>query len=936
MRNLFILFFSINSCAIFAQDYFANIRKIGMEEGLSHYKVNAFYPDRDGMWIGTADGLNFFDGYNWEYWKKELGDFEHKGIEFIQKDQNNQFWLFNAGETGEKFNVKSIYVLDPKNGIVQSFEENFSTSAPFQPTAIQNFFEDSEHRLYFFTSNQLWRYSSNTLFELVKIPQGFEPHSVLSDGTFAGALENRFVLVSPMGETSFISDYQINNRDFHVLGNRQNFLVWQEGAPCLQYKLQSNNSYEPTLFSLQREGILNYSLVKFDEKRQHYWLYAEPYLHMMDADGNILNRTEIMPRTACIDKNGNLWIGKFSVTILRPKEKKFKRYLYQDPQKLTGVDLDRCRGITKKNGHLYVATYYGTRVVNLKTGNITTPPKHLDLGFVILKDREQHLWGAKRQVHQLDQLDKNILNTYKNKTHQPRIWSMFEDIEGKIWVGGRGLFFLENNEIKSFDQYNDFPELKQAIVLFIYQDKSGVIWVGSNDGLYQLDSKNGIIAGYGINREGDFRLPSNKYQHMHQDAKGIYWLATEDSGLFRWDKVRASVQQFDKKRGFLSNNIYSVYEDDFGYLWMSSFNGLIQFEKETQSITIYNEEDGINDNEFNRISHYQAEDGQLFFGGQNGVIGFQPKDFLQDKSKAADLEFAIKHVLVFSSEKLRDTLPDGSNIDLSNLDPNTSVIDLEMKISDPFWTDYLELHYTLQQLDNSGKTIHISKENVSTNNHIELFGMKPGDYHLDIKVNNKNGKQLAQTMQIPLKIAKPFTQTWNFWLLTVFAFGVSFWAFLKFRTTYLRKRKAELEKLVAERTEQVLKNTRTITSQAEQIAEMRDQLNRRDQLWLEQFKSIINERLVDPNLDLPSLIDDMDIGRSVFYEKVKTLTNMTPNQYIQELRLDKAKSILEEGSLKTVKEVSYSVGMNHPNYFSKLFKERFGISPSAYFRDQKN
>ena len=234
------------------------------------------------------------------------------------------------------------------------------------------------------------------------------------------------------------------------------------------------------------------------------------------------------------------------------------------------------------------------------------------------------------------------------------------------------------------------------------------------------------------------------------------------------------------------------------------------------------------------------------------------------------------------------------------------------------------------------KVLRISKENVSVNNHIELFGMKPGEYHLEVKAIKKSGKQLGQTIKIPLKIATPLTQTRSFWIFIAFALGISFWAFLKFRTAYLQKRKEELEKLVTERTEEILKSQKTITSQAEQIAEMREQLNRKDQLWLEQFQSIINERLEDPNLDLPSLIDDLDIGRSVFYEKVKTLTNMTPNQYIQELRLEKAKSILEEGSVKTVKEVSYSVGMNHPNYFSKLFKERFGISPSAYFRNQKN
>ena len=109
-----------------------------------------------------------------------------------------------------------------------------------------------------------------------------------------------------------------------------------------------------------------------------------------------------------------------------------------------------------------------------------------------------------------------------------------------------------------------------------------------------------------------------------------------------------------------------------------------------------------------------------------------------------------------------------------------------------------------------------------------------------------------------------------------------------------------------------------------------------NEVWLEQFQAIIDERLPDANLGLPSIIDDMDISRSVFYEKVKSLTNMTPNQYIQELRLAKAKEMLDKGDVKTVKEVAHSVGINRPSYFSKLLKERFGILPSTYFRDHKN
>lgn len=889
------------------------------------------------MWIATADGLNFFDGYNWNYWKKESGHLTYKNIDYIHKDQNGLLWLFNNGNIDSKSNVLSIDILDPEEGEVHSFVEKMGQLAPFKIEAIQNYFEDRQQQLYFWVNQQLWQYTGSA-FELVKLPPAFAPLSIFSDGTFSGMLEDEVVLMSPEGELLYRTNYHIKKDEpYYVMGNRQCFLAWQEGLPCMKYQVSSSSkNYEVSSFRLQqRNKGLNFHFVHFDEKRGHFWIFDESYLYMVDTAGNILYQHKSMPRTACVDKNGNFWSGKFGITILRPEQKFFKRYLHHAQQNPDAEDLYRCRGIVEKDDRLYITTYKGTRVIDLKTGEIEPASSTIDLGFVVLKDRHQQLWGAKRQVNQLDPSDQSIQSTFRNASYQSRIWSMFEDISGQIWIGGHGLYSIEKREIKNFSQYNTFSELKEATILFIQSDKSGVIWVGSNEGLYQLDPKKGIIAGYGQSREGKFHLPSNRFQHMYQDEQGIYWLATEDVGLLRWDKIRGDIQIFDKTHGLLSNNIYAVYEDGFGYLWMSSFNGLIRFEKATQHITVFNEEDGISGNEFNRISHHQADDGCLFFGGQNGVTGFHPKDFLPTISRQAEIELAIKHIAVFGKDELRDTFPNGSGINLMQLDPGARVIDLEMKVSDLFWTDKAELHYTLHQLDQLGEVLHVSKDNVSRDQHIELLGMKPGNYQLEIKLVKINGKQLGQSLIIPLKIAIPIFHTKGFWIATIVILGICFWGFLRFRTAHLHKRKAELEKLVKERAEKIFRDQKTITSQAELIAEMREQLNRKDQLWLEQFQSIINERLDDPNLDLPSVIDDMDIGRSVFYEKVKTLTNMTPNQYIQELRLVKAKAILEQGQVKTVKEVTYSVGMSHPNYFSKRFKERFGISPSSYFRYQK-
>ncbi|MFK8009410.1 MAG: helix-turn-helix domain-containing protein [Saprospiraceae bacterium] len=433
-----------------------------------------------------------------------------------------------------------------------------------------------------------------------------------------------------------------------------------------------------------------------------------------------------------------------------------------------------------------------------------------------------------------------------------------------------------------------------------------------------------------------FHLPSTKFQHMHQDAQGVFWLATEDAGLIRWNKATGEVDQFNKSHGFLTNNIYSVFEDDFENLWLSSFNGIIRFQKESKNFTIFNEEDGISDNEFNRISHFQSEDGQIYFGTQNGITSFHPKDFQTKEALKDEFKLALNHTSIFGLNATKDQMADGSQIDLMNLGSGIRVIDFEITSPNMFWTDKIDLYYTLTPIGEYKKVLPAYKEKISSDNHVELFGMHPGTYELKVKALQKNGKQLGETMIIPMKIRKPIFHTATFWIFVFLGTVLSIWGLIRLRTMHLKRKQEELEKLVKERTEQIFNDQKIIQTQTEQIEAMKERLDRKDELWIEQFQMIVNKRLNDPDLYLPDIIDEMKISRSIFYEKVKSLTQMTPNQYIQELRLNKAKEMLEVGNVKTVKEVAFSIGMKRPSYFSKLYKERFGILPSAYFNSHKN
>lgn len=93
--------------------------------------------------------------------------------------------------------------------------------------------------------------------------------------------------------------------------------------------------------------------------------------------------------------------------------------------------------------------------------------------------------------------------------------------------------------------------------------------------------------------------------------------------------------------------------------------------------------------------------------------------------------------------------------------------------------------------------------------------------------------------------------------------------------------------------------------------------------WLERH-------IADPQLNIELFAESMGYGRTTFYKKVKKVLGTTPNEYIRSVRMNKAADLLRNELTLSVAEVGYKVGMDDPYYFSKLFKNFFGVSPSKY------
>lgn len=123
-------------------------------------------------------------------------------------------------------------------------------------------------------------------------------------------------------------------------------------------------------------------------------------------------------------------------------------------------------------------------------------------------------------------------------------------------------------------------------------------------------------------------------------------------------------------------------------------------------------------------------------------------------------------------------------------------------------------------------------------------------------------------------------------------------------------------------------------SYAEQPAERPNVLpeiivDERDKQLLDQMDRWLYNHISSPTLSVEDLAEAMGYRRSVFFKKVKALTGQTPADYIRTLRMNRAAEMLREETI-SVAEVAYQVGISEPHYFTRIFKQQFGISPKKY------
>ena len=100
--------------------------------------------------------------------------------------------------------------------------------------------------------------------------------------------------------------------------------------------------------------------------------------------------------------------------------------------------------------------------------------------------------------------------------------------------------------------------------------------------------------------------------------------------------------------------------------------------------------------------------------------------------------------------------------------------------------------------------------------------------------------------------------------------------------------------------------------------------------WLQQAEDIVKREMDNFKYKVTDLAAEMSISESQLLKKMKQLTGLTPNQFIREIKLQKARLLLESKAKSTIAEIAYAVGFDTPGYFTTVYEKRFGKRPGEY------
>lgn len=687
----FLLFISTFVANLSSQSL--NFNNLTVKNGLSNNKVNAILQDRNGfIWLGTEDGLNRFDGYDFKIYRNNPIDSNSISDNYIWslfEDEDGNIWIGTKNGELNLYNLKS-----------DSFRHWKIETRSIKESGIIAIYKDSNGNVWIGTyQSGLYRLNPET-HQLIN--WNYKPEDPKS-------LSNNFV-------TSIIED------DGYLWISTYNGLN--------KYNLKSNDNTFVRFYSeSQNKNSLSNNLIweisKSDFEADVLWIATANGLVKYNKRKNLFTRIDLPGKNSLqfansissvveekINNETVLWLGTYAGLVhLNLKSGKSIRFVKAetDPSSLVSNEINQI--MKDRSGVIWMATESGISSISrkaVKFNNLFSDQKGVleleELKKKTVKSISQHydgtiFFGTSNSIYYLNpNLFEQKLRRFNN-TEGLNVWSTVSGSSDYLWIGtyGQGLKQLNLNDgrvkninIKSptfeTSAYNYIKSLylEENILWMgfwggglakydtetgnykiwitesanpnsisyndlwsIIRDRRGRLWLGTNGGGLNLFDGNRFIR-LNENNKNSIKLSSNSIYSLCEGNRAKYsdeveqtilWVGTSSglnklvinssADIFKVDASNTKVVNYSTENGLADNSIKSILEDENGNLWLATNAGISFFDIEKESFTNFSTSDGLRGTDFNSESALFSEDGLMYFGSTEGLNVFDPKQITQ-------------------------------------------------------------------------------------------------------------------------------------------------------------------------------------------------------------------------------------------------------------------------------------------------------------------
>ena len=578
----------------------------------------------------------------------------------------------------------------------------------------------------------------------------------------------------------------------------------------------------------------------------------------------------------------------------------------------------------------------------------------------------------------------------RNALANNNVWGLTEDRWGRLWIAtlGSGVqrYDPRTNRFTSWNTSNS--PLRSGYMTSLAWSRKGWLMAGSSEFYSLVQPQTGQVVNRRILALPGQPAAMSATADVMQDSRGLVWQCST-AGACVFDVRTGRQWMIDRSAGLDGSSAVAVEEDLHHTMWVVTEHGVAKVLPQpaddggwTFLVRSYTARDGLQQGAFNARAITCTRAGLILVGGQDGIDIINP-DLITTERTA---ERPVFSGLTLFDREVRPGQSVGGRVVL------TEALDvcrrLHLRHAENQFT--VQLGSTSGEVHNRSRFVYrlkgISSQWTTTdaaNPNVTFTGLPSGSYTLCVRMLNDDGTMGDEESRLGITIDAPWYRSW--WMCLVYL-GLLLVAARWLYRRYQEKLRLDRMKMVQENSHQLDElrqrfydtvsdelrqpfqntfeslNTMMTEETDEQRYEREQQVFSHVESLLEQVNHLteqgkgrqllrpeiremeitsLDEKLVrdatayvEQNLDnsdisVETMAQELGMSRVHLYKKLMSVTGTPPSEFIRDIRLRYAEQLLRKSQL-SVAEVAYKVGFNNPRYFTKYFKEKYGMIPSEY------